>query len=163
MTHPRKVQTKLVPHSRLASLSGELKAKGKRIVTTNGCFDLLHWGHINYLNEARELGDVLIVGINSDDSVRGLKGSTRPLLGEIHRAMQIAALEAVDYVTIFDDATPINFISQVAPQIHVKGGDYAGKELPERAAVEGLGGKLAFLSLVEGLSTSNLIKKIKES
>ena len=145
----------------LGTLSRVLKAQGQRLVTTNGCFDLLHWGHIQYLSEAKSLGDVLLVGINSDASVKAIKGPSRPLCSEQVRASQIASLEAVDYVVIFEETTPIEFLRRVRPDVHVKGGDYRIDELPEREVVEAGGGRVQCLSLVPGYSTTRLIERLK--
>ena len=125
----RSLDEKIIPSNHLAELAAELRSSGKTIVTTNGCFDLLHLGHISYLLEARKLGDVLIVGINSDSSVRGLKGTNRPICSEITRAKQIAGLESVDYVTIFNEQTPEAMLSKIQPSVHVKGGDYLPENL----------------------------------
>lgn len=156
----RKIDSKIIPFKELASLAQQLHANKRKVVTTNGCFDILHWGHIRYLAEARELGDVLICGVNSDRSVRKLKGEKRPFFPQEIRALQLAGLESIDYVCIFDEDTPENFISQLKPAIHVKGGDYFQKELPERDLVESLGGKLICLPLVEGFSTTSIAQKL---
>jgi D-glycero-beta-D-manno-heptose 1-phosphate adenylyltransferase len=155
------VDRKIISHSALSQFSRVLKDQGKRIVTTNGCFDLLHLGHIQYLTEAKALGDILLVGLNSDASVKRLKGPTRPLNSELVRARQIAALECVDYVAIFEESTPEAFLELVKPQLHVKGGDYRAEDLPERKVVEAGGGEVRVLSLVPGYSTTSLIEKLK--
>jgi glycerol-3-phosphate cytidylyltransferase len=159
--NPRKPETKIVPSTRIQELSKSLKAQGKNIVTTNGCFDILHLGHIKYLLEAREMGDVLIVGINSDRSVKLLKGPSRPINPEHDRALQLAGLESVDYVTIFDESTPENLLKTIAPSIHIKGGDYTADKLPEKKIVEEGGGKVVCVSHLEGFSTTRLIDKMK--
>lgn len=151
---------RIVSREALEGLSKELKASGKKIVTTNGCFDILHLGHVRILQEARSLGDILIVGINSDDSVKRLKGPTRPINSEDDRAEVLAALGCVDYVTIFGEDTPVEFLQIIKPDIHVKGADYSAKELPETAVVEGNGGKMAILKLVPGRSTTALVSRI---
>ncbi len=157
-------ENKIIPREKLAALAMELLAKGQKIVTSNGCFDLLHWGHIKYLYDAKQLGDVLIVGINSDRSVKKLeKGTCRPLVEAKIRALQVAGLASVDYVSIFDEDTPIEFLKVIRPNIHVKGADYEGKPLPERATVESGGGKIELIPLVSGFSTTALIQKIKQS
>ncbi len=145
----------------LQALIGKFKLEGRKIVFTNGCFDLLHAGHIRYLKEAKSLGDILIVGLNSDSSVRKIKGLGRPYIGEAERAEILAALEFVDYVTIFDEETPNNLISKLKPDIHVKGGDYKGKYLPEAKIVESYGGKVVVVSKVPHKSTTALIERIK--
>jgi len=140
----------------------KLKKEGKKIVFTNGCFDILHVGHLRYLNEASECGDILIVGVNSDASVRRLKGPTRPINNEDDRAEMLCGLKAVDYAVIFTEDTPHNLIKKLKPNIHVKGGDYKKEDLPETKVVEGYGGEVRILSLVDGKSTTNVVKKIKE-
>lgn len=137
------------------------KKEGKKVVFTNGCFDILHVGHMTYLEEARAFGDYLIVGVNSDDSVKRLKGPTRPINNEKDRAELLAGLKAVDYTVIFTEDTPVELIGQLKPSIHVKGGDYKKEDLPETAVVEAYGGKVEIVSLVEGKSTSNVVKKIQ--
>lgn len=146
--------------SELNEIVSELKKQGKKIVTTNGCFDLIHTGHVKYLEEARELGDVLIVGINSDESVKKLKGSSRPLMTERERSEIIAALESVNYVFVFNEMNPIKFIEELKPDFHVKGGDYREEEIIEKKAVEENGGRLVLLDEVKNASTSNIIKKL---
>lgn len=157
----RALEAKIIPLEKLEALCAQLRASGKKIVTTNGCFDFLHLGHIQYLMEARKLGDVLLCGVNSDGSVRGLKGAGRPVFDEKVRALQLAGLEAVDYVTVFSEKTPENFLRLVRPAIHVKGGDYVAAQLPERAVVEAGGGTVKCLSLVPGFSTTSLVAKLK--
>ena len=139
----------------------ELKRQGKRVVFTNGCFDLLHPGHTRYLAEARALGDVLVVAINSDRSVRSLKGSKRPVIGEDERAEVLAALRFVDIVTIFDDLNPREVITRLLPDILVKGGDWGPNAIIGREEVEGAGGKVVSVPVLEGYSTSAIIKKIE--
>lgn len=157
----RSPESKIVCFEDLSYWAMRLRNEGKRIVTTNGCFDLLHPGHLQYLAQARALGEVLLVAVNSDESVRKLKGSERPFFPAKERAKQLAALEAVDYVTIFENDTPVEVIRAVCPDIHVKGGDYESKDLPERAVVESIGGKLRILSFVDGYSTTTLIEKLR--
>src|SRR5918999_1668684 len=137
-----------------------LRAEGKRLVFTNGCFDILHVGHIRYLTEARKLGDALVVAINSDRAVRELKGAGRPVMNEQERAEMLAALGAVDYVTIFDDISPRSLIAEVLPDVLVKGGDYKLDEIHGRDEVEAAGGRVLSLSFVEGASTSSIIERI---
>lgn len=139
-----------------------LKEEGKRIVFTNGCFDLLHIGHARYLRQARALGDWLVVGLNSDESVRGLKGPSRPLILEEERAEMLASLECVDAVALFPQRTPDELIRVVVPHVHVKGGDYRKEDLPEAALVEALGGEVCILPLVEGRSTSEIVLRVLE-
>ena len=144
----------------LKEIVNKLKKEGKKVVFTNGCFDILHLGHVKYLEEAKKLGDTLIVGVNSDKSVRILKGEGRPIMPEEERAEILAALECVDYVVIFYETNPENLIAQLKPDIHIKGGDYAMDEIPESKLVESLGGKTVILREIEGKSTSALIQKI---
>ena len=140
---------------------GGLRQHGKRVVFTNGCFDLLHPGHVHYLTHARSLGDALIVALNSDRAVRELKGPGRPILKEQERAQVIAALGCVDYVTIFDDVSPRATISALLPDILVKGGDWNVDEIIGREEVEATGGQVLSLPFVEGISTSDLIERIR--
>lgn len=133
---------------------------GKRIVTANGCFDLLHTGHIHFLSAAKALGDVLVVGLNSDLSVRHLKGIHRPIVQEADRATLLAALRPVDHVVVFDDNLPNEFLSFVRPNFHCKGGDYSTDDLPEAEVVWRYGGEVRILPLCSGYSTSNLIERI---
>ena len=139
----------------------ELKKQNKTVVFTNGCFDILHVGHLRYLNDAKKQGDVLIVGVNSDESVRRLKGPTRPINNEIDRAEMLSGLKAVDFTLIFDELTPIETLEKIKPSIHVKGGDYTKEQLPETATVEKNGGEVIILSYVEGKSTTNIVNKIQ--
>jgi D-beta-D-heptose 7-phosphate kinase/D-beta-D-heptose 1-phosphate adenosyltransferase len=138
-----------------------LGAAGRRLVFTNGCFDLLHVGHVRYLSAARALGDALLVAINSDRSVRELKGAGRPVMSERERAEMLSALRAVDYVTVFDDISPRTLIAAVLPDILVKGGDYQPDEIHGREEVEAAGGRVLALPFVEGASTSSIIERIK--
>jgi rfaE bifunctional protein nucleotidyltransferase chain/domain len=140
-----------------------LRAAGRRLVFTNGCFDILHVGHVRYLSAARALGDALLVAINSDRSVRELKGAGRPVTSEQERAEMLAALRAVDYVTVFDDLSPRALIAEVLPDILVKGGDYRLDEIHGREEVEAAGGRVLSLPFVEGASTSSIIERIKDS
>ena len=139
------------------------RAAGDRIVTTNGCFDLLHPGHIRFLQNARELGDLVVVGLNSDASVRRLKGAGRPLISENDRADQLLALRAVDYVVIFDDALPNDLLAAVQPHIHCKAGDYHAESLPEASVVRQGGGEIRILPLVAGFSTSLLVERAQSA
>lgn len=135
--------------------------KNKKIVFTNGCFDLLHVGHIRYLQEARKLGDILVVGVNADASVRRLKGPTRPVQNENDRAEILAALGAVDYTVIFPEDTPLELIQKVKPNILVKGGDWKPEQIVGSDFVMSHGGKVMSLQFVEGRSTTKLIEKAK--
>jgi rfaE bifunctional protein nucleotidyltransferase chain/domain len=137
------------------------RAEGQTIVLTNGCFDVLHRGHTRYLNQAKQLGDILVVALNSDDSVRMLKGPDRPINTVSDRAAVIAALSCVDYVTVFDTSTPIPLIDQFRPEIYAKGGDYSPQMLAETAAVERYGGRVAILDYVAELSTTAVVERIR--
>ncbi len=145
-----------------AALVESLKAQGKKVVFTNGCFDILHVGHLRYLEQAREQGDILVVGVNSDASVKRLKGPTRPINSELDRAEMLAGLKAVDYTVIFTEDTPVEIIEELKPSIHVKGGDYKKEDLPETEVVERNGGEVRILMLVDGKSTTNVVNKILE-
>ena len=138
-----------------------LRAGGQRIVFTNGCFDILHTGHVRYLKAARSLGDCLAVGLNSDVSVRRLKGPERPVNAEADRAEVLDALFAVDYVTIFDEPTAEDLIAHIRPDVYVKGGDYTLDSLPEAKIVQQYGGRVAFVDLVPGRSTTKVIEKLR--
>jgi D-glycero-beta-D-manno-heptose 1-phosphate adenylyltransferase len=141
-----------------------LRENGQVVVWTNGCFDLFHAGHVRSLQAARSLGDALVVGINSDASIRRLKGRGRPILPAAERAELVASLKCVSHVVVFDDDTPEICIRLLQPDVHCKGADYApphGKPVPEAAIVEGYGGRIAFLPLINGLSTTELIRRIR--
>ncbi len=146
--------------SELKKIVAELKAKGKKIVTTNGVFDIVHIGHIRYLQQAKKLGDILIVAINSDSSTKKLKGPKRPLNNENDRAEALAALECVDYVTIFNEENPIKILGVIKPNIHAKGGDYDISRIIEKDAVEKNNGKVVLIPKARGYSTTDFIKKI---
>ncbi|WP_098008857.1 D-glycero-beta-D-manno-heptose-7-phosphate kinase [Bathymodiolus thermophilus thioautotrophic gill symbiont] len=145
-------------HDEITILSAELRSKGKKIIFTNGCFDLLHAGHVRYLETAKSFGDVLILGLNSDQSVTALKGANRPVNTQSDRAYILAALEAVDYVVIFNEDTPYHLIKAIQPHILVKGGDYAGKEVVGQDIVE----ELKLVQFVNGKSTTKTIEKIQQ-
>ena len=153
---------KIHDRTQLASILQEAKADGVVVVTTNGCFDVLHLGHLRYLQAARQLGDLLVVAVNNDNSVRELKGKNRPLVPEGERAEMLAGLECVSYVVIFPELTPINLLAELKPSIHVKGGDYKLEQLVEREVVEANGGKVIVGLNVPGKSTTNLIEVICE-
>jgi D-beta-D-heptose 7-phosphate kinase/D-beta-D-heptose 1-phosphate adenosyltransferase len=138
----------------------QLRQEGRRLVFTNGCFDLLHPGHVRYLQQARALGDALLVALNSDESVRKLKGESRPILKEQERAEVMAALACVDYVTIFEEETPRQLIAELLPDVLVKGGDWSVETIVGREEVEAAGGVVESLSFIEGVSTTDLIKRI---
>jgi len=155
---------KIVPLDKLAAASEALRKSGKKLVATNGCFDLLHVGHVRYLKAARALGDVLIVGLNGDDSVRELKGPDRPINKASDRAEVLAALECVDLVAVFPETRATMFIRAVAPDIYIKGGDYRVDTLDrdERALLEKIGARIEIVPFVEGYSTSRLLAKLGE-
>jgi rfaE bifunctional protein nucleotidyltransferase chain/domain len=163
MTHSARPCNKVVNWPDLLIIRAQAKAAGKKVVWTNGCFDLIHIGHIRNLQAASNLGDILIVGLNSDVSVNKLKGPSRPIISEKDRAEVIAALACVDYVVIFDETDPMEAIDRLRPDIHCKGADYAppdGKPIPEAAVVKAYGGRIEFLPLVPGVSTSDLIRRM---
>ncbi len=153
---------KIYHRNELTSHLQQAKADGNVVVTTNGCFDVLHLGHLRYLQAARQLGDLLVVAVNSDSSVKELKGENRPLIPEDERSEMLAGLECVDYVVIFPESTPIELLSELKPDIHVKGGDYKLEQLIEREVVEKNGGKVIVGLNVPGKSTTNLIEVICE-
>lgn len=139
------------------------KSRGKKVVFTNGCFDLLHVGHVKYLQKARSFGDLLVLGLNSDASIRRLKGEKRPLIGQDERAHILAALDCIDYVVIFDEDTPLELITALKPAVLVKGGDYTLDGVVGRDVVEAEGGRVELVSFVDGKSTTNIIDKILQS
>ena len=153
---------KLIPWNELAAWRAEVGASGKRLVVTNGCFDILHLGHVTYLETARNLGDLLLVAINGDQSVQQLKGPNRPVNNEQDRALVLAALESVDAVCIFTEKAASQFLSVAKPDIWAKGGDYTLETLnqEERGIVEQAGGKIALIPFVPGKSTTSLLEKI---
>ena len=153
---------KIKTREELQRLIHNLKRSGKRIVFTNGCFDILHVGHVRYLEQAKSLGDVLVVGINSDRSVRGLKGPRRPILPVEERGEILSGLGCTDYVTVFDEPTPFELVSLLQPDVLVKGGDWTPEQVVGREVVEGSGGRVVILPFVEGSSTTNIIDVILE-
>lgn len=140
----------------------KIKEKGKRIVFTNGCFDLIHYGHVKYLAAAKKLGDVLVVGINSDSSIKKLKGPKRPIVAQKFRLPVVAALESVDYVVLFSDDTPIKLIKAISPDVLVKGGDWEKGKIVGADFVESNGGRVLTIKFVKGFSTTTIIKKIAQ-
>lgn len=139
----------------------DLKAENKKIVMTNGCFDILHAGHVRYLTKSKACGDILIVGLNSDKSVKMLKGESRPINNEMDRAEVLSGLEAVNYIVIFDEISPVELLDEIKPDIYTKGADYTLETLPEAPVVLKNGGEVKFIELVEGKSTTKIIDKIK--
>jgi rfaE bifunctional protein nucleotidyltransferase chain/domain len=160
--HP---EPKVVDLDQLLSLRQRWRQGQKTVVWTNGCFDLLHVGHVRSLREARGLGDVLVVGVNSDGSVRQLKGPGRPIIPDVERAEVLAALECVDRVLIFDEPTPGSILGRLQPEIHCKGAEYApphGKPIPEAIVVESYGGRIAFLNMAPAISTTELVRRAQD-
>lgn len=155
------MKDKIVSTDQMIDVRERLRAKGARLVFTNGVFDLLHVGHVRYLAEARALGDALVVAINSDRSVRELKGPDRPVFVEAERAEILAALRNVDYVVIFDHISPRSLIKQLLPDVLVKGGDYKIDEIHGREEVEAAGGRVISLPFVPGASTTSVLQKMK--
>lgn len=155
------IKNKIIQREDVLNFKKSLRIKN--LVFTNGCFDILHFGHLDYLSRARTLGDFLWIGLNSDFSVKKLKGSNRPINSEYDRAFMLASLIFVDAVTIFAEDTPIKLISDIQPNIHVKGGDYTPEKMPEYSTVKEYGGKIEILPFVEGRSTTNIINKINNS
>ena len=157
-------RTKLLPWPELLAVRAQARSAGRVVVWTNGTFDLLHPGHVSSLQQARALGDLLVVGVNSDRSVKAYKGPTRPVLNQAERAAMLAALECVNFVIVFDEDTPAESLAKLQPDIHCKGAEYApphGRPVPERTVVEGYGGRIAYLPLVPGVSTTDLLERIR--
>ena len=159
------MQTKIIDMNELAQRARELRAAGKKLVATNGCFDLLHVGHVRYLKAARRLGDVLVVGLNGDRSVRELKGNGRPVNNEGDRAETLAALECIDFVTIFPETRATRFILAAQPAIYAKGGDYTSETLnaDERTALQMVGAEIRIIPFEKGYSTSLLLEKLRKT
>lgn len=152
----------VVKFEKISDELAQHKSQNKKIVFTNGCFDLLHVGHIRYLQEAKRLGDILVVGVNSDASVQALKGPTRPVQNESDRAEILAALGSVDYTVIFSEETPATLIERIIPDILVKGGDWKPEHIVGASFVQAQGGKVMSLQFVDGKSTTNLIEKVQK-
>lgn len=152
--------TKYYPAPALAEVLAELRRQGRHIVFTNGCFDLLHPGHIYVLSQAKSLGGVLVVGINSDASVKRLKGARRPILNETERVLLLSALAVVDYVTIFSEDTPLEIIRLLRPQVLVKGGDWSPEVVVGREVVEAEGGRVVVIPYQAGFSTTDIIARV---
>lgn len=154
------IKSKILDDRKLYSVLEWARIQNKKIVFTNGCFDLLHQGHIDYLAKARSLGDMLIIGLNTDNSIKRLKGNSRPIQDEQSRALILASLLFVDYVVLFDEDTPYNLIKKIEPNVLVKGADYKKEDIVGYDIVELNGGKVMTLNYLEGYSTSNIIRKI---
>lgn len=152
---------KLVDSKSILEIVCNLKKENKTVVMTNGCFDILHAGHVRYLKMSKKCGDVLVVGLNSDSSVKALKGESRPINNQSDRAEVLAGLEAVDYIVLFDEISPIKLLETIKPDIYTKGADYTIETLPEAKTVQSYGGRIEFIQLVEGKSTTKIIDKIK--
>lgn len=153
----------LVKRSQLDDLIKELREQKKTIVTTNGCFDILHVGHVRYLEKTKSFADVLIVALNSDKSVRSIKGEGRPVNNENDRAEVLSALKSVDYVVLFDEDSPIDLLLQIKPDVHTKGADYTVETLPEAKGIMENGGRIEFITFVEGKSTTSIIEKMRKN
>ena len=151
----------IIDRSKIADFCQVLRDGGQKVVFTNGCFDILHAGQVRYLQQARSYGDCLVLGLNTDASVRRLKGPERPINNELDRAEVVGALKSVDYVVFFDEPTAEALIRQVHPDVYVKGGDYTIETLPEGQIVLGYGGQVELVQLVAGRSTTNVIAKIQ--
>ncbi len=153
---------RIVSIDEIVEIRNKLKAEGKKVVFTNGCFDILHRGHVEYLAKAKELGDVLIVGLNSDSSVRQIKGDGRPIVPQEDRAIILSNLSSVDYVVIFDELTPYELISKVVPDVLVKGSDWSVENVVGKDIVEANGGRVVLIELTPDRSTTNIIKTVIE-
>ena len=156
-------QTKVVRLSTLKKKVGALRKKKRKIAFTNGCFDILHLGHVSYLQEAKKAADILIIGLNSDCSVRKIKGPKRPIIDEKSRAAVLAALTCVDHVVLFDEETPLKLIETLKPDILIKGADWKGKGAVGSECVRAYGGKVKFIKYVKGLSSTGIINRIVKS
>jgi D-beta-D-heptose 7-phosphate kinase/D-beta-D-heptose 1-phosphate adenosyltransferase len=153
---------KILERNALKNELEELRKKGKKIAFTNGCFDILHVGHVRYLREAKKTADVLVLALNSDSSVRSIKGEERPLVNENERAEMLAALEFVDFITIFEELTPLELIICLKPDILIKGGDWPEEKVVGREEVKKWGGRVAIIPEIEGKSTTHIVEKIKK-
>lgn len=161
MTNSEEIVCKIIEHQKLEYLLADLRKKENKIVFTNGCFDLLHLGHIDYLSKAKDQGDILIVGLNTDSSVKRLKGKNRPITDEKSRAMLLAALQFVDYVVLFDEDTPYELIKFIQPDVLVKGSDYKPEEIVGYDVVKAKNGQIVTIDFLPGYSTSAIEKKIR--
>ena len=153
---------KLISIDKLVEIREKLKKEGKKVVFTNGCFDILHRGHVEYLSKAKQLGDVLIVGVNSDSSVKRIKGNKRPIIPQDDRIAVLSAIEFIDYIVVFEDDTPYELIKKLVPDVLVKGSDWSIDEVVGRDVVESEGGKVILVELTPGRSTTNIIQTIIE-
>lgn len=153
---------KVITREEAKNIVIELKKQNKKIVFTNGCFDILHIGHVRYLKESAKFGDVLMIGLNSDSSIKRLKGETRPINNELDRGELLSELGFIDYVVVFDEDTPSALLEEIKPDVYTKGADYTLETLPEADVVMKNNGRVEFIDLVEGKSTTNVIKKIEQ-
>lgn len=153
----------IVNRAALVEIRKRLRSEGRRVVFTNGCFDIIHRGHVEYLAKARAMGDVLVVGLNTDESVRRLKGPSRPVVGQDDRAVVMSALRAVDYVCLFDEETPLELITAIVPDILVKGADWPIEKVVGRDVVESSGGTVQTIEFIPDRSTSSIIERIRTS
>lgn len=156
------IEKKIIALSDIKAWRDQVSGEQKRIVFTNGVFDILHRGHITYLAQAKTFGDILIIGLNADESVRRLKGPDRPIHSLTERLFLAASLSFVDFVTYFSEQNPIEIIKKIKPHVHVKGGDYQADSLPETPIVKELGGEVKIISFVDGYSSSRIIEKIRQ-
>lgn len=156
------MNAKIKSREEMKKVAQKLKAEGKKLVATSGCFDILHAGHVTYLKQAREKGDALLLLLNSDSSVRGLKGDKRPIVMQEDRATVLAALECISYICFFDESTPCESLMEIKPAAFIKGGDYEGKHIPEMDIMDRIGGVVEYVSIVEGRSSTNIIERILE-
>jgi len=161
VTQPLNPAQKILTQTTLARAIRKVQSRGRKVVFTNGCFDLLHVGHVRYLNAARGLGDALAVGVNSDASVRRIKGDRRPLTPERQRLEVLASLECVDWVCLFGSDTPLDLIRKAAPDVLVKGGDWPAEKIVGRESVEARGGRVLSIPLYRGVSTSGIMRRIR--
>ena len=161
MVHRRRARDKIKSAAALSRIVRQAEARGRRVVFTNGCFDLLHAGHVKLLERAKHYGDLLIVGLNSDRSVRLLKGPGRPIIGQRDRALLLAALHSVDYVTVFNERTPERLVERLQPRVLMKGADWGATQIVGRQTVERRGGRVVRMPLLKGYSTTKLIRRIR--
>lgn len=155
------MKNKIVNLEQLNMIVKELKKEGKIIVATSGCFDIIHAGHVIYLEKAKEKGDILVLLLNTDESVRKLKGKERPIVPENERTIVVAGLESVDYVCLFNESNPCNYLKSFKPDLFVKGDDYKGIHIPEMDILDLYGGRVEYINYINGCSTTNIVERIK--
>lgn len=155
------MKNKIVDIERLVTTISDMKREGKKIVATGGCFDILHAGHVQYLEKSKEYGDILVLFLNSDKSIKQIKGNERPIVSEQERAEVVAGLGCVDYVCLFSETNPCRVIKEIQPDFWVKGADYEGKDIPEKKIIESYGGEIKYIRFKDGCSSTNIIEKIK--